>query len=377
MTKKNGERQRAARRFVTLLESAPDAILIVDREGEIVLASAEAARLFGYERQELTGLTVEALIPHSLRAAHSEYRETFHVAPRARGMGSGGNLEGLRKDGTQIPVEISLSPVVTEAGLWVIAAVRDLSERVQRQELARENERLAEASRIKSRFLANMSHELRTPLNAVIGFTELLYDEQAGAVTAQQKDFLADILSSANHLLHLINDMLDLARVEAGKMDFQPSTFAVSKLLAEVRDSVRILAAQKKLELALEVAPGLDLVRVDPLKLKQVLLNYLANAIKFTPEGGKVTLRARREGTTFRVEVEDTGPGIPAHQLPLLFVEFQQLDAGTRLEQRGTGLGLALSKRLVEAQGGRVGVESTVGKGSVFFAILPCDAAQP
>jgi signal transduction histidine kinase len=274
-------------------------------------------------------------------------------------------------------VEISLSPVVTEAGLWVIAAVRDLSERVQRQELARENERLAEASRIKSRFLANMSHELRTPLNAVIGFTELLYDEQAGAVTAQQKDFLADILSSANHLLHLINDMLDLARVEAGKMDFQPSTFAVSKLLAEVRDSVRILAAQKKLELALEVAPGLDLVRVDPLKLKQVLLNYLANAIKFTPEGGKVTLRARREGTTFRVEVEDTGPGIPAHQLPLLFVEFQQLDAGTRLEQRGTGLGLALSKRLVEAQGGRVGVESTVGKGSVFFAILPCDAAQP
>jgi protein-histidine pros-kinase len=372
MSSKNHERQRLERRFAMLLESAPDAILIVDPQGKIALANAEASRLFGYAREEFSGLSAEMLMPEQRRAAHVAHREAFQAVPRARAMGASLNLSALRKDGSEIPVEISLSPVSSDEGLWVVIAVRDLSERVHRQQLERQNERVLESSRIVRTFLANMSHELRTPLNAIIGFSELLYDQEVGPLSSAQRDFVGDILSSANHLLELINEMLDLARIEAGKLEFQPSTFPVGKLMVEVRDSMRVLAAQKKLELLLEVEAELGPVTVDPLRLKQVLLNYVANAVKFTPEGGRVVVRARGEGAdAFRVEVEDTGPGIPEDQIPRLFVEFQQLESGSRRAQQGTGLGLALSKRLVEAQGGKVGVRSAVGHGSTFFAVLP------
>jgi signal transduction histidine kinase len=268
-----------------------------------------------------------------------------------------------------------LSPIHTEEGVFVIAAVRDVSER--RRVLEEENRRMLEANRLKSEFLANMSHELRTPLNAIIGFSELMVHEKVGPVSADHKEYLGDILSSARHLLQLINDVLDLTKVEAGKMQFRPEKVDLNRSITEVKEILRGIAGPKKLDLRAEVDPSLGMVVLDHGKLKQVLYNFLSNSIKFTPEGGKVTVRALPEGPDhFRLEVEDTGIGIQEKDMHKLFIEFQQLDQGVSKKYAGTGLGLALTKRLVESQGGTVTVKSVYGKGSLFTATLPRDASR-
>jgi len=248
------------------------------------------------------------------------------------------------------------------------------------KELEQQSRRVQQATRLKSEFLANMSHELRTPLNGVIGFSELLHDGRVGPVSAQQRECLADILASSRHLLQLINDILDLAKVEAGKMEFRPEAVDLPKLVGEVRDILRTLSAKKRITIAAESQAGPAQVTVDPGKLKQVLYNFLSNAIKFTPDEGRVVVRTAIEpGDRFRLEVQDNGIGIREEDLGLLFVEFQQLDAGSDKAHGGTGLGLALTKRIVEAQGGEVGVESRLGSGSTFYAVLPTvtGPAQP
>jgi signal transduction histidine kinase len=224
---------------------------------------------------------------------------------------------------------------------------------------------------MKSEFLANMSHELRTPLNGIIGFAELMHNGRVGKVTETHKEYLGDILTSARHLLQLINDVLDLAKVEAGKIDFRAEPVDLGKLLGEVRDVVRSVAQKKRIKIDLD-CEELHGVTGDSSKIKQILYNYLSNAIKFTPEDGRVWVRCRDEGNEFfRLEVEDNGIGIKQDDFDRLFVEFQQLDGSTTKRYQGTGLGLALTKRLVETQGGRVEVRSAVGSGSCFAAVLP------
>jgi signal transduction histidine kinase len=228
------------------------------------------------------------------------------------------------------------------------------------------------ASRMKSEFLANMSHELRTPLNAIIGFTMLMAHGKVGAVSPQQQEFLGDILTSSNHLLQLINDVLDLAKVEAGKLEFHPEPVDLQEVVGEVRDILRAISASKKIEIETDIDPACSSLELDPAKLKQVLFNYLSNALKFTPEAGRVLVRARRDGASaFRLEVQDTGIGIRADDVKDLFTEFRQLDSSVSKKYQGTGLGLALTKRIVEAQGGRVGVGPLSGQGSTFFVVLP------
>jgi signal transduction histidine kinase len=217
-----------------------------------------------------------------------------------------------------------------------------------------------------------MSHELRTPLNAIIGFAELMHKGRVGPISSEHQEYLGDILTSSRHLHRLINDVLDLAKVESGKMEFRPEVVDVGKLIGEVRDILRGLAASKGLRVATDSPPELGAVTIDPARLKQVLYNYLSNAIKFTPEGGRVTICASPAGPDlFRIEVQDTGIGVSPESLSKLFVEFQQLDASAAKKYQGTGLGLALTKRIVEAQGGRVEVQSAPGQGSTFAAILP------
>ncbi len=246
------------------------------------------------------------------------------------------------------------------------------------EELVEQNRTVQEANRLKGEFLANMSHELRTPLNAIIGFAELMHDGRIGPVSPEHKEYLGDILTSSRHLLQLINDVLDLSKVESGKMEFHPEPLDLAQLVTEVCDALRTLAAQKRIAVQAEIDPSVDGVTGDPGKLKQTLYNYLSNALKFTPDEGRVTVRVAAEGAeTFRLEVEDTGVGIKPEDVSRLFVEFQQLDASTAKKHQGTGLGLALTKRLVEAQGGQVGVRSTPGKGSVFFAVLPRGGVAP
>jgi signal transduction histidine kinase/CheY-like chemotaxis protein len=235
-----------------------------------------------------------------------------------------------------------------------------------------QHRRIIEVNRLKSEFLANMSHELRTPLNAIIGFASLIHGETVGSLNENQKEYLGDILASSRHLLHLINDVLDLAKVEAGKMEFRSEPVDLAATLGEATDMLRGLAAEKQIRINSEISPALAVVNIDPAKFKQVLYNYLSNAIKFTPKRGTVTVRIQPEGDDrFRLEVEDTGIGIAPEDIHRLFVEFQQLDASPAKKYGGTGLGLALTKRIVEAQGGNVSVQSVVGKGSIFAAVLP------
>jgi len=235
-----------------------------------------------------------------------------------------------------------------------------------------QNRQIKEAGRLESEFLANLSHELRTPLNSIIGFAQLLHDGDVGPVESKQQEFLGDILTSGRHLLQLINDVLDLSKVEAGKMEFRPESVDLGRIFAEVSSILRTTSAKREIRVDSSVSPELDAIVVDAARFKQVLYNYLSNALKFTPRGGKVSVRALPEGASqFRLEVEDTGVGIAPENIERLFTEFQQLGAGAAKRHGGTGLGLALTKRLVEAQGGSVGVRSTPGKGSTFNVVLP------
>jgi signal transduction histidine kinase len=247
--------------------------------------------------------------------------------------------------------------------------------RRKNRELEEQYRRAQAASRMKSIFLANMSHELRTPLTAVIGFAELLVDGKVGTLTPEQQDFTQDILANGKHLLSLINDVLDLARVESGTMQFHPERICLPDVIRETIAGVRLLAQERNITLTTDVQMSAIEIYLDPRKLRQILLNYVSNALKFTPPGGRVTVHARfEEGSTFRVEVEDTGMGISPRDIGRLFQDFHQLDGGLSNQIQGTGLGLALTKRLVEAQGGKVGAFSHPGKGSRFFADLPYSA---
>ena len=272
----------------------------------------------------------------------------------------------------------SATPALEQGVMF--AAMSDITERKYLEEqlrnrnveLEQQNHRVNEASRLKSEFLANMSHELRSPLNGIIGFTELLYDGKIGPIAERPREFLGRIHASASHLLQLINGVLDLSKVEAGRLEFQPERVSVSSLIREVTEILGALAAEKQIQVETEIEDRVDDVTIDAGRLKQILYNYLSNALKFTGPGGRVVVKLKADGASeFRLEVSDNGVGISEKDVARLFVEFQQLDATTAKRYQGTGLGLALTKRIVEAQGGRVGVESTPGQGSTFFAVLP------
>jgi signal transduction histidine kinase len=235
-----------------------------------------------------------------------------------------------------------------------------------------EKDRAESANRQKSGFLANMSHELRTPLNAIMGFSKLMAHGKVGPVSAQQEEFLGDILKSSEHLLQLINNVLDLAKVEAGKMEFYPEPIDLRQLVDEVRNILRAVSAAKQIQIDTDIDRTCSDLVLDPAKLRQVLYNYVSNALKFSGANGQVVIRVRpEEATAFRLEVQDNGIGISADDIKSLFSEFRQLDSSAAKKYQGTGLGLALTRRIVEAQGGHVGVDSSPGRGSTFFAVLP------
>jgi signal transduction histidine kinase len=243
-------------------------------------------------------------------------------------------------------------------------------------ELQRLYKELEAASQHKSDFLASMSHELRTPLNAIIGFSQVLREGMVGEVNEKQKEYLEDILSSGNHLLSLINDVLDLSKVEAGQVELDVAPFSLPDALESGVVMVRERATKDGVQVTIAESSGVNVVDGDERRVRQVIFNLLSNAVKFTPAGGSVDVRTAQVNGEVRVSVADTGPGIAREDLDRIFEEFQQTEAG--LEQReGTGLGLALSKRLVELHGGQIWVESEIGEGSTFVFTLPSERVAP
>ena len=243
-------------------------------------------------------------------------------------------------------------------------------------ELQRLYRELETASKHKSEFLANMSHELRTPLNAIIGFSQVLREGISGEINAKQQEYLDDIVTSANHLLALINDVLDLSKVEAGQVELQVAPFSLSDALERGVSMVREQATINGVQVALHANGGLDAVAGDERRIRQVIFNLLSNAVKFTPSGGSVDVSATQSNGKVTVSVADTGPGIAAEDLDRIFEEFQQTETGAR-QTEGTGLGLALSKRFVEMHGGRIWCDSELGKGSTFRFTLPLRPVEP
>ncbi|MHB9111144.1 MAG: sensor histidine kinase [Thermoleophilia bacterium] len=239
------------------------------------------------------------------------------------------------------------------------------------QELQATNRQLEKANRLKSQFLATMSHELRTPLNSIIGFSELLEDETYGALNNKQMKYVGNIVVSSKHLLQLINDILDLAKVESGTVGIHPEKLSLSDAMSVVKSVVEPLATKKDIGLSIELDDGVDTITADPARLKQILYNLLSNAIKFTPTGGRVSIAATANNGGVEISVTDTGIGIGEKDQQRIFSEFLQVEGSYARKYEGTGLGLALTRKLVELHGGRIWVESSPGKGSCFTFTIP------
>jgi signal transduction histidine kinase len=286
-------------------------------------------------------------------------------------------LHGRRKDGALIPVEISLSPVKSDDGFRVTAVIRDISERRKTEERLREMQEaytreLELRNQLKSEFLASMSHELRTPLHTIIGFAELLAEELEGPLNEKQKRFMNHIHTDSVHLLNLINDILDISKIESGRMELRRESFDIAGVLEEILSSVRPQAAVKSI--AIETSLSLPAtILADRLRVKQVLLNLLSNALKFTPKGGSVRIEAAQRDGLIEISVIDTGIGIAKEQHEAVFDKFYQVGSTTKGVREGTGLGLAITKALVEEHGGSIRLQSEPGKGSRFTFTIPIE----
>ncbi|MGZ3199296.1 MAG: PAS domain-containing sensor histidine kinase [Croceibacterium sp.] len=362
-------------RFRELLESTPDGIVMANPTGHIVIANSQAERLFGYDSGELRGRSVDMLLPERYREAHSGHRSNYFLQPRKRAMGSGLDLAGMRKDGTEFPIEISLSPLRTEESAFVMSAIRDISERKRFEKALQEkNLELANANQAKDRFLAGMSHELRTPLNAIIGFTGTLLMMLPGPLNDEQQRQLRTVQSSARHLLALINDLLDVAKIEAGHVELALEPVDCRAVVDEVAATLRPQAVGKRLEFSVHLPSHPLVLRTDQRALRQIVLNLAGNAIKFTERGSVhlsllETTDGGSEGTEIRVE--DSGIGISAADQEKLFGAFSRIGNTRPDAPEGTGLGLHLSRKLAGLLGARIEFSSESGRGSTFSLILP------
>lgn len=405
-----GALRKSEERFAEILDIAADAIISTDGDGRIQLFNQGAEAVFGYTASELIGQPMEVLLPVRFREVHRRHIEDFgRSGDRSRLMGARAGIVGLRKDGTEFPARAAISKFAQGGESVFTVMLHDITDLMRAEDALHESRlalqervavledaqrrleeqgadlvRLADdlhvardeantANRAKSEFLAAMSHELRTPLNAIMGFSEIIENEMLGPMgNAKYLDYVTDIHGSAQHLLELINDILDLSKIESGSDELLEAYVEVPEIVQSVLKLVKQRAHEHGVGLELDVPDALEMLCVDKRKLKQILVNLLANAVKFTDAGGKVALKVWCDTTSgFVFEIADTGIGMAPEDIPKALSKFGQIGSDTGRRQEGTGLGLPLSRALVEQHGGSLELVSAVGVGTTVTVRLP------
>jgi PAS domain S-box-containing protein len=355
------EHPRDDKLFRVAFESSPSGMVMVDRDGAIVLANREIERLFGYSREELLGQSIDMLVPRTMRPAHPEYRAKFFAHPRSRAMGTGRDLFGRRRDGSEVPVEIGLNPIETDDGLCVLASVVDLSARKRaEEELKRSNEEL-------ERFAYVASHDLQEPLRTVASYVQLLERRYGDKLDSDATEFIGFAVEGAKRMQRLIDDLLTFSRLgtRGGQLVATDAGIACATALEDLGAAIAEAGAHVE-------HSELPVVVADPKQLRHLFANLIGNALKFRGSANPtVRVVAAHVGAFWQFSVTDNGIGIDPQYFERIFVIFQRLHL--REEFPGTGIGLAICKKIVERHGGRIWVESTPGTGSTFFFTIPAE----
>lgn len=349
--------------LLKLIEIIPDAIVIVDNEGKIRYINSQTISTFGYSPHELIGETVEILLPHRFKSKHVDHRANYSRNPIRRPMGSGIDLYGRRKDGSEFSADITISPIETENGTLVISVIRDISDRKAQEEEAKRRAKQLED------LVSTMTHDLKTPLIAAETSYKHLQEDYFGKLTENQKQIVNLLTQSNAHTLRLVNNLLSVFKYESQSYKLLLEQIEVSEFLDRAHNKVKPLLKDK--EINLKITKTNFKFVCDPFEIERVIVNLLTNAIKYTPRGGSIETKAIKdnEGTTF-ITVEDSGIGIERDELPRLFDRFWHSHRSNP-ESSSTGLGLYLSKQIIEAHGGRIWAESSVGKGTKISFVIP------
>lgn len=376
LLRKAGLTERTQDVLAAILNIATDGIVVCDAGMQIIVFSPGAEAMFGYQADEIIGRSIETLIPQARRALHREHVERFaDGAPLSRGMSERGDIAGMRKNGEVFPVEVGLSKLATSKGQIFTAILHDISHRRQTQEaLETAATEARAASAAKSAFLATMGHEIRTPLNGVIGMAQAMANDD---LPPRQRERLDVIREAGDNLLLMLNDLLDLSKIEAGKLQLEEAEFDLEELVAGAHATFLAIANAKGLEFTVDLKPSvLKTYRGDPLRIRQILHNLVSNAVKFT-DSGRVALRVSPRSGGLCFVVADTGVGIEAAAMARLFGKFEQAELTTTRRFGGTGLGLAICRNLADMMGGSITVRSAPGRGSTFLVRLPVTEAAP
>jgi PAS domain S-box-containing protein len=353
-------RKRADEQFRLAIEAAPTGMLLMNARGIISLVNAQIEKLFGFQRTELLGQPIEILIPGRFLTNVQEYSKGAFITPAARA----GDLCGLRRNGSEVPIEIGLNPLLTSDGEFVLCSIVDLSQRL-------------EIDRIRNEFVSTVSHELRTPLTSIRGSLGLLQSGTMGVLSPQAAAMVTIAYTNSGRLVRIINDILDIGTIEAGKLTLQMGVVPLAELLQQAIEGNAGFAEKCEVRYVLAAVSASEKVMADPDRLMQVVSNLLSNAAKFSPPGADVQIRVRPGSTTVRIEVEDAGAGISEAFRPHVFAKFAQADASATRRFQGSGLGLSIARMLMEAMGGSIGFESAVNEGTVFYIELPRIDAAP